>query len=240
MGVRQTRIFVAGSEPEEDWAETLLGRVVRPLTRHFADALEWFWFSRYGALSGDAEDCRLDDIPMEYKPPRPDGRGPAHRSLRFRYALRDEMQAEFEAYARTLIEAQGYRISDFRAYDFVADTGSARFLGVENRSPANAERRAGLVTRFYMASSQLVLDALVGPDAAGRYRMESNDDAHQNPRGSSFQSLHHLFCNITATPTDVYVFQKAGMDVIGFGTYLSAPPAPPGGWDRSTAYAIWF
>ncbi len=240
MGVYQTRIFVPSSESDEGWAETLLGRVLRPLVQRYAASLEWFWFSRYGALSDDLEDCDLGAIPVEFKRPRPDGNGFVHRSLRFRYAIIGGLQSEFESHARELIELGGYRISDFRTYDFVADTGSDRFLGIEHRQPGRAEQRARLVTRFYLASSQLVLDALAGPDECGRFRMEENDDLLQNPRGSSFQSLHHLFCNITGVPTDVYVYQKTGADVIGFGTYLSQPLAPSGGWDHSTAYSIWF
>ena len=42
MANRQTRIFVPSTEPLEDWAETLIGRVFRPLTGDYAGALEWF------------------------------------------------------------------------------------------------------------------------------------------------------------------------------------------------------
>ena len=236
---RQTRVFVPFREPEEGWAETLIARIIRPLTDRFSDRLGWFWFSRYGEFSDELDDCEPGKISSEYLRPRVGG-GPSHRSVRFRYSIADGHLEEFEQCAKTLIDEHGYRISDFRPYDIVADIGSGRFLAVENRLPGRAERRARLVTEFYMASSWLVLDALVGPDADGRYRLETNDDLRENPRGSTFQSIHHLFCNITGTPTDVYVFQKAGLDIIGFGTYISAPPAPPGGWDGSTAYAIWF
>lgn len=236
---RQTRVFVPSSEPQEGWAETLIGRIFRPLRERFADRLEWFWFSRYGEFADDLDDCEAGNISSEYMLPRAEG-GLSHRSMRFRYSVADGRLEEFEQSAKQLIDGHGYSISDFRPYDFVADTGSDRFLGVENRLPGRAEQRAWLVTQFYMASSRLVLDALAGPDADGRYRLETNDHLHQNPRGSTFQSIHHLFCNITGTPTDVYVFQKAGLEVIGFGTYISAPPAPPGGWDGSTAYAIWY
>lgn len=240
MGIRQTRIFVANDEAEEHWAETLMGRVVRPLIQCHAESFEWFWFSRYGKLCGETEDCAADQIPATHQQPGPDGHDRTHRSLRLRYAVADDHQDDIEAHARALIAEYGYCITDFRPYFWVADTGSPRFLGVEHRLPDRAEQRAHLVTRFYMATAQLVLDALVGPDEQGRFRLESNDDLLQNPRGSSFQSLHHLYCNITATPTDVCVFQKAGVEAIGFGTHISAPPAPTGGWDHVTAYPIWF
>jgi hypothetical protein len=84
----------------------------------------------------------------------------------------------------------------------------------------------------------LVIDALVGPNSQGRYRLESNDDLLQNPRGSTFQSLLHMFCNITSVPTDVYVFHKAGLSLLGYGTFINAPPDPQGGWDSTTVYPI--
>ena len=49
MANRQTRIFVPSTEPMGDWAETLIGRVFRPLTEEFSASLAWFWFSRYGS-----------------------------------------------------------------------------------------------------------------------------------------------------------------------------------------------
>jgi hypothetical protein len=132
-----------------------------------------------------------------------------------------------------LIGLGGYRISDFRDYDFALDTGSDRFLGVENRQPGRKGQRATLTTTFYFAISKLVIDALVGPDDRGRFRMETNDDLGQNPRGSTFQSLLHLFCNIRDVPTDVCIYHKAQMSLIGFGTFQNPPPvALPGGWDQ--------
>lgn len=238
MAVRQTRIFVPATESTDDWAETLAGRVLRRLAAEFDGRLDWFWFSRYGAANGDIADCDITRIPPHCI--ASGSAAVAHRSLRFRYAVGDEHVAAFEARTAELIAHYGYAISDFRPYDFVADTGSARFLGEGNASPQNALRRAELVTQFYMATSRLVLDALVGPDDRERYRIERNGDLVQNPRGSSFQSLHHVFCNITNVPTDVYVYRKAGQNVVGFGTPVYPPPAPPGGWDESSAHPIWF
>ena len=55
MAARQTRIFIPSAEPQQDWAETLIRTVVAPLTREFVNALDWFWFSRYGSPSHDSE-----------------------------------------------------------------------------------------------------------------------------------------------------------------------------------------
>jgi hypothetical protein len=236
MLARQTRIFGKSDEPA-DWAETLIGRVFRPLTKDFAESLEWFWFSRYGGPADESGDCDVSRIPDDYKRPPEPGGIPFHRSVRFRFNISDHAQATtFEKRAEEVICDSGYSISDFRDYAFVEDTGNNRFLGVENRGSGRAEQRAAAVTRFYHAVSLLVIDALVGPDEGGRFRMETSDDLGQNPRGSTFQSLLHLFSNITNAPTDVYVYRKAAASLVGFGTFMYPPPAAPeGGWDGEVA-----
>jgi hypothetical protein len=234
MPIRQTRIFVKSNESPENWAETLIGRVFSPLTREFADSLDWFWFSRYGGPADDSGDCDVSSIPEEYKLPLDPAGGPVHRSMRFRFNVPDHDKASaFESRATQLIDKGGYRISDFRDYEFVVDTGSNRFLGVENRLSGRSEDRARLATDFYWVASRLVIDALVGPDDDGRFRLETNDDRANNPRGSTFQSLLHMFCNITNVPTDVYVYRKSEISLLGFGTFMYPPAvAPKGGWDK--------
>ena len=238
MPIRQTRVFVPSNEPA-DWAETLIGRVFRPLTHEFETSLEWFWFSRYAGPADDSGDCDISLIADQYKQPLQEGTAPFHRSMRFRFNVPDERKCEaLEQRAAALISAGGYQISDFRAYDFVSDTGSNRFLGVENRRTGRAEQRAALTVEFYWSTSKLVIDALVGPDHNGRFRMETNDDQANNPRGSTFQSLLHLFCNITNAPTDVVVFSKASLSLLGFGTFMYHAPDPPGGWESAVAHPI--
>ena len=125
--------------------------------------------------------------------------------MRFRFCVTEQARVAFEQRAEALIDANGYRVSDFRDYDYIADAGSNRFLGTESRQPGRDRQRADLTVRFYNAISKLVTDALVGPDEAGRFQLETNDDRIQNPRGSIFQSPLHLFCNMTNAPTDVYL-----------------------------------
>ena len=160
--------------------------------------------------------------------------------MRLRFSITDvERCSAFERRGTELIDAGGYRISDFRDYNYVADIGSPRFLGVENRQAGRPERRAELGAAFYCAISKLVIDATVGPDEHGRFRMETNDDVNQNPRRSTFQSFLHLFCNITNVPTDVYLFHKATLGLIGFGTFMYHPTVSPAdGWDRFEVYPI--
>jgi hypothetical protein len=240
MVTRQTRVFVKSDEPLADWAETLMGKVFRPLTTEFAHSLNWYWFSRYEQSADDSGDCDVSKLPTDYKQPIP-GYGPFHRSMRLRFSVSEFADVtRFERRAEELIFGGEYWVSDFRDYDFIADTGNNRFLGVENRERGKSEKRALAIVNFYHATSALVLDALVGPNEAGRFRMETNDERQQNPRGSTFQSLLHLFCNITNAPTDVYVYQKAAASIMGFGTFMYPPPSTPdGGWDETvTVHSI--
>lgn len=221
MAIRQTRVFVRSDEPGEDWAESLIGRVFRPITGEFAESLGWFWFSRYGTtLDGDNDDCNIDQIPDEYKQPLQAGGVGFHRSLRFRFDINDAAQVAFENRLEQLVAQHGYRVSDIRDYDYLADTGGHRFLGIENRQLGRDVQRANLVTHLYQAISQLVIDCLVGPDATGRFAVETNDDP-QNPNGSTFESLHHLFYNITQVPLSVLIAvgPQAGL----LGTFWGQP-----------------
>jgi len=238
MPIRQTRVFVPSIEPHADWAETLIGRVFRPVIAEFEDALEWFWFSRYVQPTDDSGDCDIQLIPEEYKGPPGPGGAVVHRSMRLRFNVAAGRQCAFEQRATELINRGGYRISDFRDYDFVTDTGSNRFLGLESRQPGRAEQRAELTVGFYWITSKLVMDALVGPNERGRFQLETSDDTIQNPRGSTFQSLLHLFCNITSVPTDVYVWLKPSMNLVGYGTFIEVPPEPPGGWEQFQRFPI--
>jgi hypothetical protein len=83
MPIRQTRIFVRSDEAN-DWSETLIGRVFLPLTKEFADVLEWFWFSRYVVTDAvDCADCDIASIPDEYKRPLQEGASPITAACAF-------------------------------------------------------------------------------------------------------------------------------------------------------------
>lgn len=82
-----------------------------------------------------------------------------------------------------------------------------------------------------------MLDALVGPDTAGRYRLEQNGDLVQNPRAYTFQSVHHLFCNMTEVPLDVLVCLRGLNYEVGTGIY---PPGPLHIYDVVRAHPIRF
>ncbi|MFH1117071.1 MAG: hypothetical protein V1792_24400 [Pseudomonadota bacterium] len=208
MAIRQSRIFVDHTEGI-DWAETLIGRVFRPLVADFSGRLRWFWFSRYGCAIGtqgdDRGDCDFDAIPDEFKQALPEGNPnqPVHRSLRFRYEVADAHQAAFEARLNDLVAQHGYASSGCLTYDQIGDAGGNRFLGVENRLPGRDSQRAELVIQLFQSVSEIVMDALVGPDQANRFHIEHNDVRRDNPNASTFESLHHMFCNITYVPLSI-------------------------------------
>ena len=212
MIVRQTRIFVPNTSPFDGdiWTESVLGNVIAPLAREHP-SLQWFWFSRYVQPRADSGDCDISEIPETFAVDE------LFRSVRFRFAIPEQERGRFEDRARELIDASGARISDFRRYDWVADLGGDRLVG-QDRSDSRRESRAELVANCLSTICRLTLDCLRGPDHDGRYRFEEND-SDQNPHGSTFESLHHLFCNITNVPTSVLVIA----DLVG--THWSPPAA---------------
>jgi hypothetical protein len=223
-------MFVKQTE-SADWAETLIGRVIQPLTTEFTEQLQWFWFSRYVCLietqGEDRGDCDFNAIPDDFKQAFPGTNHPGHRSLRFRFEVEDDHQEAFEARLHELIAQHGYAISDLRDYGLFGDLGGDRFLGVENQQPGRDIQRARLVAHLFQDISQLVIDTLVGPDPANRFHIERNLQ-QQNPNGSTFESLHHLFCNITLVPVSVLLGTENQTQIIR--TYWGPPR-----WQRTIA-----
>ena len=181
----------------DQWAETLLGHIIKPAVQK-QNVIEWFWFSRYHCpQSMDSEDCDISKIPQDFALPNTD----IYRSVRFRYSIDSTLVSGFEQQCEPLVQTAGCAISDFRDYDFVGDLGGDRHLGGQ-RTALRRDHRANLVAGVYHSTSLIVLDALVGPDAQGHYSAEAND-SDQNPLHSSFESIHHVFCNITEVPLRV-------------------------------------
>lgn len=90
-----------------------------------------------------------------------------------------------------------------------------RELSVEYRLPANLAKRAQLVTHFLRCISELFIDTLVGPDPENRYRLEYNGKLQQNQNASTFESLHHLFCNMTQVPVSILVSTGGQANLLG-------------------------
>jgi len=222
MVIRQTRIFVPPASPFDDtqWCETLVGSVIAPLVSQ----TEWFWFSRYIAPRTDSGDCDINKVPEEFGVGINDQR--LYRSLRFRYQISDDQANSFEIDARGLIYQHGCIISDFRLFTMVEDLGGDRFVGGE-RSEQRRVERAELMIKYLCDVCQIFIHCLEGPDDIGKFRLEMNDNKQQNPHGSTFESIHHLFCNITSVPLRVLISQHGiGTDcyppIISDGTPVTA------------------
>jgi hypothetical protein len=208
MAIRQTRIFVNSAENRDDWAETLMGRVIRPVVSDFTKSIHWFWFSRYdmevNRPGEERGDCDFERIPDAFKRAVAPG-GPRHRSLRFRFEIEDSAQQAFEDRLRELIEGNGYAISGTLPYSEEGDLGSNRHLGNENRQPERRSPRARFVTHVYQSICELALDALVESEpTTHRFRFERNDHEN-NPHRSTFETIHHMLCNITSVPVAVWL-----------------------------------
>jgi hypothetical protein len=81
-------------------------------------------------------------------------------------------------------------------------TGGDRFIFAEANTTERINR-AQKVAYFMDATVRLMLDMLVQTES-GIWRFEHNTH-EQNPYGSAFESLHHLFCNATNVPTIVSI-----------------------------------
>jgi hypothetical protein len=205
MSIKQTRIFVPPPTPynDQNWVETLVGSVIKPLVTENHCIMDWFWFSRYCDYNKDKNkntdtgDCKICKIPNNFginEDFQSIGENGWFRSLRFRYSVADQYCDDFETQARELINAQYCVISDFRPYNHINDLGGDRFVG-EDRSDERCLERARLMEQYLCYVCKLFIHCLVGPDD-GRYRLERSD--HElNPNHSVFESIHHLFCNIT-------------------------------------------
>lgn len=72
-----------------------------------------------------------------------------------------------------------------------------RFLG-ENTRNIDPFDRQQLIWDFLYASSRIYVDTFSHSDADGYWYREENHDRDNNIDGDTMESLHHLFCNLTA------------------------------------------
>jgi len=205
--IRQVRIFAPphGLYDQERWAETVIGRIVAPCVQQFEGSLDWYWFTRYVSGADEAAgDCDLAAIPANFMH-RETG---YYQSMRFRYAVQDEARADFEERCRALIGDAGCAISGFLDYPILDDLGGARHVE-QPRTQQRRERRAQLVAEHYCSIAKLILDALKGPDADGRYHLPH----HEPFTGETpFQAFHHIYCNATDVPLFVRLIQQVPGD----------------------------
>jgi len=91
------------------------------------------------------------------------------------------------------------------------DLGHPRFVNHSLGGEA-IQRRADLTLSFLCSTTRLYLDGLI-LDGKGYWSYQITKD-DQNPEGHNFQSVHHLFCNISRVPTmiqEVHIPTKNGL-----------------------------
>ena len=208
----QTRIFVPPAPPytNERWVETVAGRILNPVVQKHG--INYFWFTRYGGDKVDANvDADVTDIPEVFAP-----KG-IFLSVRFRFWLDGQDRSAVEADIKAEVAAASCWLSDVRPYDDMADLAWERFCGEPFTGPRRQERR-DLMRQFLCSSAKLFLHMLQGPLPSGEYFSEQNS-CHHNPEGSTFESIHHLFCTMTEVPLRA---------VVQIGTRMYPPQAGRG------------
>ena len=214
----QTRIFVPWATPytNEHWVEAVAGLILQPLIQKYD--ISWFWFTRYGeGFSGSNVDTDLSGIPTHYKHPNQD----AYRSVRFRIWIEDQDQTAVDSDLKSLVTSAACWIADLRHYPDIDDLADPRFCGGAYNLPRREERRDHM-RDFLCSSARLFLHMLEGPDSSGGFKLEGNSDIGQNPDGATFQSIHHLFCNLTDVPLSIYLQSP----VLGTHIYRSNQGVP--------------
>jgi len=197
MTPRQTRIFVLPAIANEHFAENVVGKIIRPLLAEFP-SISAFWFSRYGEdRNASAGDCDIAQIPPQFED------GGNFRSIRFRFWVEDDVLQPIDDRISALTIQHGFAISDVRPYNDVADLAWDRFLEGQITPQREIQRRDAM-RAFLHSSAILFLEMLEGPDIDGNCRLTRSASGH-NPHGSTFESIHHLFCNMTNVTTTVYV-----------------------------------
>lgn len=116
--------------------------------------------------------------------------------VRFRFATEDFPAVE--AHYNQLSATFAHGSDGCGDYDYANDLGGQRFLGQDASNPDKTVR-AGLVYDFLTASARLFLASLVH-EINGTWRHEQETQSQFN-RETSLESAHHLFCNMTGTPT---------------------------------------
>src|SRR5262249_35451927 len=97
----------------------------------------------------------------------------------------------------------------------VEDLGASRFLARGRQGGTQASR--ALLVLSYLHSVAGLLIAQHVPGEGGYWRLEENNDG-QNPNGSAFESLHHLFCLMTDVPVSILVTQQGDSSSL-YGTF---------------------
>lgn len=132
-------------------------------------------------------------------------------------------------HARFRLNTADYAVLKPTVDDLIADLGftdvadeenyadneftSVRWCGARN-PPVDPAVRQGLTWDFLSAAAALYVDTFSHADAQGYWVREANQDKAQNIDGDTIESVHHLFCNMTAVCPRVEMLEQ--VDGSGF------------------------
>ena len=151
------RLPSAAPYDTENALETFVGENVLPI----ADALHWFWFSRYGKV-GDWE-------------------------IKFRFATNG--YNAIEQHINHLTSSFAHGSDGCSDYDYVDDLGGNRFLG-EDAPDQNRSTRAELVYDFLTATARLFLASIVRrPDGRWHHERETKSTLNRQTSLESVHHL---------------------------------------------------
>jgi hypothetical protein len=196
--VQALRIFAPPEQPygNENWVEQILGSIIRPIHDEFETHIHWMWVNRYTA-SVEILDSQIKTlIPDHFL------RDNWYRYVLFRLSIENPIQDTLHKRVMEHVQSTRCFASPWEDYDIVSHLGSNRYIET-NAPEKHRVKRAQLIASFMDATLKLMLDTLVFRE--GQWRFEHNADSQQNPYGSIFESVHHLFCNATEVPVDVLV-----------------------------------
>ena len=191
-------IFAPPREPfRENWVEQILGDVVKPIIAEYDNAISWIWVTRYaGPYIADNPPVGVP-IPQEF-----------HTDGYYRFVvLRLHVSSDFREVVHMKTIELVQNAGCFSAplgwihYDPIEDVGGDRFIRNDAALPDRTER-ARLIISFVDTTIRLMLHSL-SKDEANRWVIEPNMIPEQNPKGSMFESVRHLFCNATGVPTTI-------------------------------------
>lgn len=114
-----------------------------------------------------------------------------------RVRIKTEDYAVLKPHVDALIAQYGLMdVADEEAYDGGEFRGP-RFVGQNSRNVVPEERQE-LIWKFLHAASALYCDTFSHKDADSYWYRELNHDRGNNIDGDTIESIHHLFCNMTA------------------------------------------
>ena len=142
------------------------------------------------------------------------------KHARFRVRLKDYIQLKPTVDA-LISKWQFTDLADEENYG--EEFRSPRWVG-DRTPPVDPAKRQELIWRFLTTAAALYVDTFSHADNDGYWHREENRDRGNNIDGDTMESIHHLFCNMTAVHPRVEMLEQASSQgflstVLIAGTY---------------------